>query len=549
MKRSAWSRILDLGGARRQAELDGQLAAIHKSQAVIEFDLQGHVLAANQNFLDTMGYEEGEVIGQHHRMFVDHQMSESPEYAAFWQRLGNGIHDAGRYRRIAKDGRDVWLQASYNPIFDRHGRPFKVVKYATDITEQQRRNADAEGQLAAISKVQAIIEFDLDGTILHANRLFLQAMGYTLDEVVGRHHSMFVQPHERQSAEYAQFWRKLGSGQHDAGQYLRIGKHGRQVWIEASYNPILDADGRPFKVVKYARDITRRFTAAQTLGEAMQGLSESAEHAGQANELARQACRVAEQGGRTVHEVMGTMESISASSRKINDIIGVMDGIAFQTNILALNAAVEAARAGEQGRGFAVVASEVRTLAQRSAAAAKEIRQLIGASVERVEDGARLVGDAGTTMEGIVQSVQRVADTIGEITAASSEQSAGVAQVNQAVGQLDQMTQQNAALVEQSAAAAQSLREQAEQLSRTVAVFKVAHLAPSPTTLARQAAPAVRTAHSAAAAPRRPAAAVAPAAVGPVAARPAAAREAAPKLASAPRPAAPAAEDGQWESF
>ena len=549
MKRSAWSRILDLGGARRKAELDGQLAAIHKSQAVIEFDLQGHVLAANQNFLDTMGYEEHEVIGQHHRMFVDSQVSESPEYAQFWQRLGSGIHDAGRYRRIARDGRDVWLQASYNPIFDRHGRPFKVVKYATDITEQQRRNADAEGQLAAISKVQAIIEFDLDGNILHANRLFLQAMGYTLDEVVGRHHSMFVQPHERQSAEYAQFWRKLGSGQHDAGQYLRIGKHGRQVWIEASYNPILDADGRPFKVVKYARDITRRFTAAQTLGEAMQGLSESAEHAGQANELARQACRVAEQGGRTVHEVMGTMESISASSRKINDIIGVMDGIAFQTNILALNAAVEAARAGEQGRGFAVVASEVRTLAQRSAAAAKEIRQLIGASVERVEDGARLVGDAGTTMEGIVQSVQRVADTIGEITAASSEQSAGVAQVNQAVGQLDQMTQQNAALVEQSAAAAQSLREQAEQLSRTVAVFKVAHLAPSPTTLARQAAPAVRTAHSAAAAPRRPAAAVAPAAVGPVAARPAAAREAAPKLASAPRPAAPAAEDGQWESF
>ena len=549
MKRSAWSRILDLGGARRKAELDGQLAAIHKSQAVIEFDLQGHVLAANQNFLDTMGYDEHEVIGQHHRMFVDSQVSESPEYAQFWQRLGSGIHDAGRYRRIARDGRDVWLQASYNPIFDRHGRPFKVVKYATDITEQQRRNADAEGQLAAISKVQAIIEFDLDGNILHANRLFLQAMGYTLDEVVGRHHSMFVQPHERQSAEYAQFWRKLGSGQHDAGQYLRIGKHGRQVWIEASYNPILDADGRPFKVVKYARDITRRFTAAQTLGEAMQGLSESAEHAGQANELARQACRVAEQGGRTVHEVMGTMESISASSRKINDIIGVMDGIAFQTNILALNAAVEAARAGEQGRGFAVVASEVRTLAQRSAAAAKEIRQLIGASVERVEDGARLVGDAGTTMEGIVQSVQRVADTIGEITAASSEQSAGVAQVNQAVGQLDQMTQQNAALVEQSAAAAQSLREQAEQLSRTVAVFKVAHLAPSPTTLARQAAPAVRTAHSAAAAPRRPAAAVAPAAVGPVAARPAAAREAAPKLASAPRPAAPAAEDGQWESF
>jgi methyl-accepting chemotaxis protein len=236
----------------------------------------------------------------------------------------------------------------------------------------------------------------------------------------------------------------------DAGQYLRIGKHGRQVWIEASYNPILDADGRPFKVVKYARDITRRFTAAQTLGEAMQGLSESAEHAGQANELARQACLVAEQGGRTVHEVMGTMESISASSRKISDIIGVMDGIAFQTNILALNAAVEAARAGEQGRGFAVVAGEVRALAQNSAAAAKEIKQLIHTSVEQVALGANQVRQAGGTMQEIVDSSHQVTAILGDVVQASMAQSARLREVT-------------ADLTAQSAAVADASRDQAQR--------------------------------------------------------------------------------------
>ena len=254
-------------------------------------------------------------------------------------------------------------------------------------------------------------------------------MGYALEEIVGKHHSMFVQPDECHGAAYAEFWRKLGSGMHDAGQYLRIGKHGRQVWIEASYNPILDSEGRPFKVVKYATDITRRFTAARTLGEAVQQLTESAEHAGQANALAQQACQVAEEGGRTVHQVIGTMESISASSRKISDIIGMMDGIAFQTNILALNAAVEAARAGEQGRGFAVVAGEVRSLAQNSAAAAKEIKQLIHTSVDQVALGAAQVRQAGNTMEEIVTSSREVTAIMGDVVQTSLAQSARLREV------------------------------------------------------------------------------------------------------------------------
>ncbi|MBV7486709.1 methyl-accepting chemotaxis protein [Bordetella sp. BOR01] len=424
---------------RRDAEILGQMAAIDKVQAIIEFDLQGHVLAANRNFLDTMGYHRDEILGCHHAMFVEPAERESDRYHEFWRKLGAGQHDAGRYRRLAKGGREVWLQASYSPILDRHGQPCKVVKYATDITDQQRLSDDMAGQLEAISKVQAIIEFELDGTIIHANDLFLDAMGYRVDEIVGRHHCMFVQPQERESASYAAFWRKLANGEHDTGQYLRVGKGGREVWIDASYNPILDAAGRPFKVVKFATDITRRFTAAQTLRVAVQGLTENAERASQANELAREASRVAEQGGHTVQDVVRTMNAITESSRRISEIIGVMDGIAFQTNILALNAAVEAARAGTHGKGFAVVAAEVRSLAQNSAAAAKEIKDLITASVEQIRSGANLVQSAGSTMGDIVASSRRVTDIMGEVVDVSLAQSRTLGEVT------DDITQTSAA--------------------------------------------------------------------------------------------------------
>lgn len=430
------SRLFGADRALRKADLHGQIAAIHKSQAVIEFDLDGHVLMANQNFLDAMGYSLDEILGCHHRMFMSPAERDSVAYAAFWQKLGQGAHDAGRYRRIRKNGAEVWLQASYNPIFDKHGRPLKVVKYATDITSQQHRQADSEGQLAAISKVQAIIEFELDGTIIRANDLFLNAVGYRADEVLGRHHSMFVSPEEARGAAYKEFWRKLRSGEHATGQYPRLGRDGRQVWIEASYNPIFDAQGRPFKVVKYATDITRRFTAAQTLRVAVQGLTENAERASQANALARDASSIAETGGKTVQGVVTTMEAITQSSRRISDIIGVMDSIAFQTNILALNAAVEAARAGVQGKGFAVVAAEVRSLAQNSAAAAKEIKGLITASVEQIETGAAQVQSAGATMDGIVTSSRRVTEIMAQVVEVSLAQSATLGEVTEDITQM-----------------------------------------------------------------------------------------------------------------
>ncbi len=545
------------------AELQAQVEALHKVQAVIEFDLAGNILTANANFLGALGYTLPEIVGRHHRMFVDDDYAGSAAYRDFWTRLGRGEFDQGQYRRIGKGGREVWIQASYNPVFDQNGKPYKVIKFATDITRQTLQAADYAGQLAAINKSQAVIEFDLTGTILSANPNFLDAMGYRLDEVQGRHHSMFADAAYRDSAEYRAFWLKLGRGEYDAGQYRRYGKGGREIWIQASYNPIFDASGRPVKVVKYASDVTeqvrgtlamqaalaqsRQVVASAQAGdltarvptadkdgavaelcqginalvEMMAGLvgdihgaadvvntgvrdiaagnadlsqrteqqaasveetassvaelsatvGHTADNARQAAELAVSASAVAARGGELVHGVVDTMAQISTSSRRIADIIGVIDGIAFQTNILALNAAVEAARAGEQGRGFAVVASEVRSLAQRCGGAAREIKQLIGDSLERVEAGSRQVEDAGANMEDIVASVERVSTLIGQISLASQEQSLALQQVNQTITHIDHNTQQNAALVEEAAAAAHSLQDQAEQLLEAVVRF------------------------------------------------------------------------------
>ncbi|MBV8046892.1 MAG: PAS domain S-box protein [Paludibacterium sp.] len=609
-----------LGGGNTQ-DLKGQVAAISKAMGVIEFNLDGTVLYANDNFLKVLGYSLAEIQGKHHRMLVEPGYAQSAEYRQFWEKLGRGEYDAGQYKRIGKGGREVWIQASYNPILDKRGRPFKVVKYATDITEQKQKNADFEGQLAAIGKVMGVIEFNLDGTVRHANDNFLKVLGYALNDIQGKHHRMLVEPAYAESAEYRQFWERLGRGEHDAGQYKRIGKGGREVWIQASYNPILDMDGRPFKVVKYATDITEQVKLASAMKEAVadtqavvaaagdgdltrriplegksgavetlcvgvnsllqnmfdivstikestdavtaaarqialgnQDLSQrteeqaasleetassmeqltstvrqNADNARQASQLAVSASDVAGRGGEVVTGSVQTMAQISESSRRISEIIGVIDGIAFQTNILALNAAVEAARAGEQGRGFAVVAGEVRNLAQRSANAAKEIKDLITDSVTKVEKGTEQVNQAGQTMGEIVGGIRRVTDIMAEISAASVEQSRGIEQVNKAVVQMDEVTQQNAALVEQAAAAAESLEEQALNMSAVVSRFKLGE-------------------SSAASAPSKPAQ---PA----FRANPPAPRAVAHKPARIAHPAPPralpqaAAGNGEWETF
>ncbi len=239
------------------ADYAGQVAAINKSQAVIEFNLDGTIITANDNFLKTLGYSFDEIKGQHHSLFVEPAYRSSAEYKLFWQNLGEGKFQAAEYKRIGKGGKEVWIQATYNPIFDVNNRPFKVVKFATDVTATKLQNADFQGQIAAISKAQAMIEFNLDGTIITANDNFLKTLGYSLDEIKGQHHSLFVEPTYRSSLDYKLFWQNLGEGKFQAAEYKRIGKGGKEVWIQASYNPIFDLNNRPFKVVKFATDVTR----------------------------------------------------------------------------------------------------------------------------------------------------------------------------------------------------------------------------------------------------------------------------------------------------
>ena len=549
----------------KDADSRGQIAAIGKSQTVAEFGMDGKVLGVNENFHRVMGYTLAEIQGQHHSLFVDAATRQGNDYRSLWDKLARGEFEGGQYKRIAKGGREVWIQASYNPINDVSGKPFKVVEYATDITEQRTRNADFEGQLSAIGKAQAVVEFELDGTVRSVNDNFSQVMGYSNSEVRGKHHSTFVDANTSGGAEYRAFWAKLGRGEADAGRYKRVAKGGREVWLQASYNPILDTNGRPFKVVKYATDVTQQMQMAQQLeltvkqtqitvkaasegdltariplngktgelealckgvnsmldstadlvkrvktaaSEVQAGAEEiskgnlnlsqrteqqassleetassmeemtstvkqTADNAGQANQLAMAARQQAEKGGAVVSSAVSAMGGINAASRKIADIIGVIDEIAFQTNLLALNAAVEAARAGEQGRGFAVVATEVRNLAGRSATAAKEIKALIQDSVARVDAGSKLVDESGRTLEEIVSAVKKVTDIVAEIAAASREQSSGIEQVNKAVMQMDQTTQQNAALVEEASAASQAIVGQAQALNGMIARYKV----------------------------------------------------------------------------
>lgn len=618
-------------------ELDnirGQLAAIHRVQAVIEFALDGTILNANQNFLALTGYSLDEVKGRHHSMFVDPEYRASDAYRKFWECLGRGDFEAGQYKRIGKGGKEVWIQASYNPILDTDGRVIKVVKYATDITADAIIKLNAEYELSRIlgaleTTTTNVMIADPERKIIYMNKSVEQMLRiaeadikmalphFAVDKIIGSNMDIFHKNpmHQMKLLEnltttytgnivvgkrsfrlvanpiFAKNGARLGSVVEwldrteevaveqevnhlveaaAAGEFsVRLkteGKNGFFLKLAEGLNSLVTTADKGLKDVarvlgaiaqgnltetidadysgtfgdlkNYCNETTSSltsmlgeirmaadtiFTASSEIAQGNADLSSrteqqaanleetassmeeltstvklNADNAKQANVLAEQASAVATDGGTLIQQVVTTMNAINESARKISDIIGVIDGIAFQTNILALNAAVEAARAGDQGRGFAVVASEVRTLAQRSANAAKDIKGLISDSVQKIDSGNQLVGKSGDTMKEIVNAIKRVNDIMAEIAAASAEQSTGIEEVSTAVSQMDEMTQQNAALVEQAAAAAESLQAQADQLTQSVAQFHLATdsvVAPAPKK--RLSAPGAKTTRAA----------------------------------------------------
>ncbi len=611
------------------AEQAGKVDAISRAQAVIEFEIDGTILTANENFLAVTGYSEDEILGKHHSMFCDPAFAASDEYKKMWAKLAQGEFTAGLFQRVGKDGSDLWIRASYNPILDSEGKPFKVVKFATDITEQKKKdienlrkstafretsvammmvdldlvvtdmNAATEkllesctsvfrevwpdfdahnmigqcidkfhknpahqrklladpsnlpydtditvgdlkihlqvgaifdeagdyvgsmlewsdvtearvnsGVLTALDKAQATIEFHADGTIIKANDAFLGATGYQLSEIAGKHHAMFVGGDYAASAEYLDFWKELAKGEPKVGRFQRFRKDGSELWIQATYNPIVDGNGDVFKVVKFATDINTQVEVekivggissefveksmniseqaekvaegAQTLGCTTEEISASieelsasidsiAQNGRHSDEIAQRTKTEADIGAKAIERSIESMDLINSSSEEINEIVKVISEIAGQTNMLAFNAAIEAARAGEHGLGFSVVADEVRKLAERSSQATKEIGKLINETVKRVSQGSEVSREAGAAFTKILSGISETTESISQIAVAANEQQTAARDVAEAVQSIVEASEEAVVASDNIASATTDLNKGAQNLKSEVA--------------------------------------------------------------------------------
>jgi len=480
--------LFRLTRAARLRELESLYTALNKSQAVIELDMHGTVLAANDLYLKLFGYTLPEIVGQPYTVFVNTQDREGSEYKALWEHMRAGRYQQGRFKRMGKNGREVWVRASFNPLIGQDGKPWKVVKLASEITQiiLEGRALDA-----AVQQSQDVIQAALRGTA--DRRISLDGKTGNL-ELLARSINELISGVQTTVAETMQVVQRAVDG--DLSSRVNVeDKSGHFRSLAVSVNSMIQSmmevvstlTETSLEVQAGAEEISRgnlhlskrteeQATSLEQTASSMEQMTSTvrnnADNAVQASQLAEAAREQAERGSSVVGSAVAAMGEINTASKKIADIIGVIDEIAFQTNLLALNAAVEAARAGEQGRGFAVVASEVRNLASRSAAAAKEIKGLIQDSVGKVNEGTKLVDESGEVLSDIVTRVKKVTAMMAQIASSSREQATGIEQVNKAVTLMDSMTQQNAALVEEASAAAQALSEQATALTKLIARYR-----------------------------------------------------------------------------